>query len=863
MSAGDCAIWLFGQIKLGISEVTGRALCSSVPQNWRSRGGHFAERICNDSGVFPIQPFSTPSSMTCQTSLLSVDDRMCRHELEQESFSKEREDRIYPSAGFITAGQMVLVGILYYVGAKIGFLLTLPPHAVSTLWPTNAILMTVLLFAPRNRWWLILLAALPAHLAVELGSGVPTSMVFCWFVSNCAEALIGAGCLRRFGGCPFLFGSLRGMTTFIIAGAFFATFASSFLDAAFVTWIGWGADKYWDVWRMRFLSNILAALTVVPVLTMVGTQSLRHLRRITRARLIEATVLAVGLLAAGIFAFNEDKLPASIVPALVYFPLPFLLWAAVRFGPAGLSSSILVIALLAITGAIHGLGPFSHLTPVQNVFSLQIFLIVMSVPLMLLAAVVHERHQTERALNESRNRLKSIFDGSMDGILLANDRGYYVDANASACGLVHLPREELLRKSIYDLIAVSPSEDLPNMWRDFLRRGQRVGKYALRCADGSLVDVECYGVANIQPGLHLFVVRDLSERKNTEQALAQSERRYREVVEAQTELVCRYLPDTTLTFVNDAYCRFFGKRREELLGTSFLQLFAPAEQLAAGERVRVIAQTPETISIEREVPAADGNQHWLQWTVYPTFDDLGQVVEFQAIARDVTERREAEESLRTSHQQISDLAIRLVHAQEEERKHIARELHDDFNQRLAAHAIGLSNLKEQLQGEGVLQSKLEKLRDEAVGLSDELRLISHEIHPPDLERADLASALRAFCREFGTHSKLQIDLHIEGGREPLQPTIALCCYRVVQEALRNVSKHAHATKVRIGLYQAEYRLVLLIADDGAGLKFEQNDAPTSLGIRDMRERVKLLRGDFYIGKRKDVGTMVAVELPIL
>src|SRR3954468_13378566 len=112
MSTGDCAIWLFGQIKLGISELTGRALCSSVPQNWRSRGGDFAERIYNDSGVFPIQSFSTPSSMTCQAPLASPIDRVSMHKLEPESFSTEREDRIYPSAGFVTAGQMVLVGIL-------------------------------------------------------------------------------------------------------------------------------------------------------------------------------------------------------------------------------------------------------------------------------------------------------------------------------------------------------------------------------------------------------------------------------------------------------------------------------------------------------------------------------------------------------------------------------------------------------------------------------------------------------------------------------------------------------------------------------------------------------------------------------
>src|SRR5262249_37326243 len=148
-------------------------------------------------------------------------------------------------------------------------------------------------------------------------------------------------------------------------------------------------------------------------------------------------------------------------------------------------------------------------------------------------------------------------------------------------------------------------------------------------------------------------------------------------------------------------------------------------------------------------------REWLQWTVYPTFNTAGKVVEFQAIASNFTERRQVEESLRISHQRISELAYRLIHAQEEERRHIARELHDDFNQRLAAQAIALSNLKEQLAyGDSSLSSKLAKLHDEAVVLSDEIRLISHEIHPPALERNGLAATLRSFCEEFSALTKL-------------------------------------------------------------------------------------------------------------
>jgi two-component system sensor kinase FixL len=182
----------------------------------------------------------------------------------------------------LAAGALVPIG--YYVGAWVGFALTLHPVPVSTLWPPNAILLASLLLAPGRWWWALILAALPAHLLAELGSGIPMAMVLCWFVSNSAEALIGAVGLRLFVRGPLHFDSFRQVVVFLLFPVFLAPFLSSFLDAAFVAMNGFGQSTYWQVWQSRFASNIVAAVTLVPLIVIVGTRGVDLLRNLSWRR---------------------------------------------------------------------------------------------------------------------------------------------------------------------------------------------------------------------------------------------------------------------------------------------------------------------------------------------------------------------------------------------------------------------------------------------------------------------------------------------------------------------------------------------------------------------------------------------------
>ena len=198
----------------------------------------------------------------------------------------------------------------------------------------------------------------PAHLLAELQGNVPVSMVLCWFVSNVTEALIGASFVRWLAGASPGLSSVR--TVIVLCGAAaLAALLSSFLDAAFVRLVGFGKGDYWSLVQARAPANMLATLIFVPVAMTWSTRAPLLLPVVSRARWWSAAALFGGLLAVSIVAFDTGITYAGS-PGLLYLPMPFLIWAALRFGPRLTSASFTVVAFLVIWGAGHGRGPFMH-----------------------------------------------------------------------------------------------------------------------------------------------------------------------------------------------------------------------------------------------------------------------------------------------------------------------------------------------------------------------------------------------------------------------------------------------------------------------------------------------------------------------
>jgi PAS domain S-box-containing protein len=552
---------------------------------------------------------------------------------------------------------VVLVALGYYVTAKIGFAFALQPGSVSTLWMPNSILLAGLLLVPKRSWWIILIATCPAHFASEAQSGVPIAMILSWFVSNSFQALFGAFFICKFVDDGLRFDKLRDLTIFLIFGAFLAPFLSSFLDVALVKLNGWGTSSYWEIWRVRCLSNVLATISLVPVIITWATGGFTAVRRASWWRYLEAGILTAGLFTVGLTVFNGQPWVADKTPSLLYWPLPFLLWATVRFGPQGVSTALLLVMFLAIGGATHGQGPFVENSSAANALSIQWFLIVVSIPLMALAAVIEERRHAERAARRNEEHLAMAMKAAQMGTWewnITDNTAKWSDETKRMFGR-SLGDPEGTTEEFFS--AVHPSDRL--FIEQALNRAVTEGspyeaEFRMMQPDGSIRWVLGRGkVVSDEGGKRLRMIglnADITEQKQAEEALRESEDKYRSMVESQTELICRFLPDTTLTYVNDAYCRYFGKSREELIGAEFTELLPATIRSRTKKEIESLVNNPRTETHEHKVLLPDGSTGWQQWVNHAIPRADGKILELQAIGRDITERKRAEQALLESNE---------------------------------------------------------------------------------------------------------------------------------------------------------------------------------------------------------------------
>jgi len=209
---------------------------------------------------------------------------------------------------------------------------------------------------------------------------------------------------------------VRTFGVFMLGATFFATFVSSFVDAGFVVLIGWKAGPYWDVWSARFYSNMLSTQTIVPAVMAIASTDWRVTLKASRSRWTEAVVLVGLVLATFTAAFMSRPDSWYAGPSVLYLPLPLLVWAALRFGRAGVNVGLLVLTLLAIFGAVHGNGPFAGVAQHQNALSVQSFLILVAVPLQLLAKVIGERDLAEEKAYERQRLLELTLKAARVGV---------------------------------------------------------------------------------------------------------------------------------------------------------------------------------------------------------------------------------------------------------------------------------------------------------------------------------------------------------------------------------------------------------------------------------------------------------------
>lgn len=351
-------------------------------------------------------------------------------------------------------------------------------------------------------------------------------------------------------------------------------------------------------------------------------------------------------------------------------------------------------------------------------------------------------------------------------------------------------------------------------------------------------------------------------------ALQLSEARYRDIVETQTDLVSRYLPDTTLTFVNDAYCRFFGKTRAELIGSSLLKQIPESFHRAACDYIESLLANPRTEVIEHEVLLPDGSVGWQQWVDHVIVGPDGRVKELQGIGRDITQRRRAEEllkrseeALRESHGHIADLAGRLLAAQETERARIGQELHDDLGQRLTALSWSIQSLARQIPSNSAIRSDLAKLAEQSMDLCNDIVGLSHDLRPVVLQQFGLSAALKSLSERTTLASGVAVDFTSTCDSRRADKNIEVSLYRVAQEALRNALTHSRSERVTIRLRESDGGLEVSVSDRGRGFVPVFYDTTAGLGLAGMVERMRSVGGTLQIVSTVGDGTTVTARSP--
>lgn len=478
-----------------------------------------------------------------------------------------------------------------------------------------------------------------------------------------------------------------------------------------------------------------------------------------------------------------------------------------------------------------------------------------------IATDITERKELRRALLENQDRIVAIVENSDDAIISKNLDGIILSWNRAAQRLFEYPEEEVIGQPITIIIPEDRREEEATIMQR-LRAGERVDHFeTIRIAKSGKELRVSLTISPMRDSSGRIVAaskiaRDISERRRTEQVLRESEDRFRLVANTAPVLIWMSGVDKLCTFFNQGWLNFTGRSMQQELGDGWVSGVHPDDLdhclavYAAAFDARVDFQ------MEYRLRRFDGEYRWLVDFGVPRFESDGTFCGFIGSCVDITERKTSEESLHT-------LTGRLIAAQEEERARIARELHDDFSQRLALLGIGLGQLwkrlpKSDLQERAIIQEMLEGTKE----MSSDLHSLSHQLHSSKLEHVGLVPALNALCKEIAQKYNLAVQFKNSGLALNLPKDVALCLFRVAQEALGNVVKHSRTLQAQVELYVGAAQVTLCISDQGRGFDPRIQNSAAGIGMIGMTERLRIVGGKLLIKSEPNRGTEILAEVPL-
>ncbi len=296
-------------------------------------------------------------------------------------------------------------------------------------------------------------------------------------------------------------------------------------------------------------------------------------------------------------------------------------------------------------------------------------------------------------------------------------------------------------------------------------------------------------------------------------------------------------------------------------GSNFLE-YVPKERQAEAESRYQSVLCGKSITYELPFTTHDRRQFWFLVRLFPTRSVDGNITGIALATEDITERKMADEALREKNQQLEQLFEHLNDIREEERKSIAQEIHDELGQQLTTVKTGAAIVKRRMKDLGIADPNIEMLLDEVGEAIKSVRRISTSLHPMILEHKGLAGAASWLIDEFQKRHAMEVERTINLQQEVSDAKMAIVLFRILQESLTNIIRHASASKVTIELCDEGQEILLRVADNGVGIDLEGLKRRQTFGIISMKERIAAVRGNFTIDCNCPSGTVVRVAVPI-
>jgi len=476
------------------------------------------------------------------------------------------------------------------------------------------------------------------------------------------------------------------------------------------------------------------------------------------------------------------------------------------------------------------------------------------------------RKRTEQAIQESEKKYHTLFNESRDAIYITSREGKFLDANPALLKLFGYTREEMVDKINVREIYSDP-RDRDKFQQEIEVKGS-VRDYEVKFRKKNGTQMDCLLAGTVRQSTdgtilgYQGIIRDVTEYKRAEKALRDSEARYRAIVEDQTELICRFLPDKTMTFVNEAYCQYFGKKHEELIGYTFIPLIPDQDHAKVEQHLASLNPANPVATHEHRAIGPDGEIRWQQWTNRMLLDERDQLIEFQSVGRDITKRKLMEEALKNSSEKIKLFAYSISHD-------------------LKSPAIGIYGLTRLLHKHcwDILDEKARNYCDQILKAAEQIADLVEKINayilteetPLNIRRVKLKEILDTVRDEFST----QLDTRQIRWSQPERVPEIKGDRSSILRALRNLVDNAlkyggdGLSEITIGYERSDEHHILSVYDDGVAIKSEDSEKifgpfqrhetsrgieGTGLGLSIVKEITKQHEGKVWMKSGPEKGT---------